>query len=374
MVDPATESPHDPAHIAARIARWERDGAQGPMTLELYPTLACNLDCAFCDTTDRHRPPVQELPTERLLSLLDEAAAMGVRRVFVLGGGEPLLRKDTPALLHRVKTLGMEGLLTTNGTLLSPALCEQLLSDGWEEVHISLDGPSPEVHDALRGQRGAFARTVKNACRLSHARRARGLPGPRLALHFVLTNRNHRTLPEMVRLAQALGAFRVDFDALIAYRPEQQALQLSPAQAAEVPALAAQALELAQALGVETTLEGFLSPQGLVRGAVTPTAPDLPGLRGAPCLKAWHYLVVQADGRTSPCCVLAGEGGSVAEQPLSALWTEDPFLERVRAGMAAHQPLPRCRECSWNILSHEARIRDALPPREALPPLPATGA
>lgn len=355
------ESPHDPAHIAARIARWPTQGRQGPMTLELYPTLACNLDCRFCDTTDRHQPPMAELSGQRLLEIVDEAAELGVRRVFVLGGGEPLLRKDTPALLHRIKARGMEGVLTTNGTLLSPALCEQLIADQWEEVQVSIDGPSPEIHDRLRGQAGAFKRTVRNACRLSHARRDRGLPGPRLALHFVLTNQNHQSLGELVRLAHALGAFRIDFDALIAYRPEQQALLLTPPQAAELPALAADALALAEQLGIETTLEGFLDPGRIARGQVRPTAPDLPGLRGAPCLKAWHYLVVQADGRTSPCCVLAGQGGSVAEQPLAAAWADDPFLERVRAGMLQGQPLPRCRECSWNILAHEARIRDALP-------------
>ncbi len=355
------DSPHDPAQIAARIARWERDGIQGPMTLELYPTLACNLDCVFCDTTDRHRPPVAELSAARLLQIVEEAAAMGVRRVFVLGGGEPLLRKDTPALLHRITELGMEGVLTTNGTLLSPPLVEQLLADRWAEVHISLDGATAEVHDALRGQAGAFRRTVRNACRLSQARRARGLDSPRLALHFVLTNRNQHQLAEMVSLAHALGAFRVDFDALIAYRPEQLALQLDEAEAARLPALAQQALERAHALGIATTLESFLSRDALRRGEVLPTAPSLPGLRGAPCLKAWHYLVVQADGRTSPCCVLAGEGGSVALQPLAETWEHDPFLNRVRQGMVKGQPLPRCSECSWNILTHEARIRAALP-------------
>lgn len=360
-MSPSEDSPHDPAHIAARIARWEREGIQGPMTLELYPTLACNLDCLFCDTTDRHRPPVAELSAGRLREIVEEAAAMGVRRVFVLGGGEPLLRKDTPALLHRICELGLEGVLTTNGTLLSATVAEQLLADGWAEVHISLDGATAEVHDALRGQPGAFRRTVRNACRLSQARRARGLHSPRLALHFVLTNRNQHQLSEMVRLAHALGAFRVDFDALIAYRPEQLALQLNATEAAAIPARAREALALAEELGITTTLEGFLDPELIRRGEVRPTAPDLPGLRGAPCLKAWHYLVVQADGKTSPCCVLAGEGGSVAEQPLSQAWAEDPFLNRVRAGMTQGQPLPRCRECSWNILSHEARIRAELP-------------
>jgi MoaA/NifB/PqqE/SkfB family radical SAM enzyme len=332
------------------------------MTLELYPTLKCNLDCGFCDTTERHQKPVNELSLERHLALLDEAVTMGVQRVFVLGGGEPLLAKDkTPAILERIKELGMEGILTTNGTLMGPALREMLIEKAWDEIHFSIDGPTPEIHDRLRGVQGAFKKTVSNICALNVLKKTRGLAHPRIALHFVLTNLNHKTLPDMLRLAAALGAFRVDFDALIAYREEQKAFDLTEAQKAEVPAIAREALKLADSLGIETTLESFLNPENLSRGErEIPIPPGEPGLKNAPCLKAWHYLVVQADGRTSPCCVLAGEGESIAETPLKELWTKSPFLESVREGMLSGQPLARCRECSGNILAHEAVIRSHL--------------
>ena len=350
----------DPAAIAARIRRWEEQGPQGPLTLELYPTLKCNLDCAFCDTTERHQPRQDELPLERHLAILEEARELGVQRVFVLGGGEPLVARDlTPHILHAVKELGMEGILTTNGTILPRSLRTQLLEDRWDELHVSLDGPDAATHDALRGMAGAFKKTVTNLCRLNVAKRQLGLDTPRLALHFVITNQNHRTLPEMVRLAHALGCFRVDFDALVAYRPEQLALKLSPAQMAEVPSIAREALEVAERLGVATTLENYLEPANLDRG--TPRELDLePGLENAHCLKAWHYLVVQADGRTSPCCVLAGQGESVAERPVAEVWREGAFLNEVREAMVAGAPLQRCRECSPNILVHEAHIRSQL--------------
>ena len=353
----------DPAQIAARVARWPAHGPQGPITLELYPTLSCNLDCAFCDTTDRKRPPVGELSDARLLRLIDEAAEIGVGRVFLLGGGEPLARRDlAPALLRRVKAHGMEGVLTTNGTLLNAELARLLVDDRWDEVHVSIDAADAATHDRLRGRAGAFRQTVRNACRLGAWSRAAG-GHTRLALHFVLTNQNLHSLSDMVRLAEALGAHRVDFDALIAYTDEQRALCLSEAQAAAVPELAAAALEVADAAGIATTLGHFLRREATDRGNTAVPVPVGAGLAGAPCLKAWHHLVVQADGRVSPCCVLAGEGGSVAEQPLWQAWAGDPFLETVRARMLAQAPLPRCRECSWNILSHEAVIRAALPPQ-----------
>ncbi len=331
------------------------------MTLEIYPTLACNLSCLFCDTTDRHRPPVDELSGDRWLEIIDEAAALGVERVAVLGGGEPLLRLETPAILRRIKAHGIEGVLTTNGTRLSAALAAELIDIGWDEIHLSIDGPTPQVHDALRGQRGAFKRTVRAACRIAVEKRRRTLSTPRLALHFVITNQNWTTLPAVVELAASLGAFRVDFDALIAYRPEQQRLQLSAEQTAALPAVAAQALQRADALHIATTLHHFLAPQQR-RGSSPPPIPEGQGLAGAPCLKAWHYLVIAADGASSPCCVLAGQGGSARRTPLQDLWRADPFLSTVRAAMLDQSPLPRCQECSANILSHEACIRAHLEP------------
>ena len=179
--------------IAGRIRRWATDGPQGPFTLELYPTLRCNLNCAFCDTTDRHRPVTNELSVSRQLEILEEAAALGVQRVFLLGGGEPLLSAATPKLMERTKELGLEGILTTNGTRFSDRLIDQVMTWGWDEIHFSVDGPTPEIHDALRGKAGAFRRTITTICKINVQKRFRGLTAPSLALHFVLTNKNFHT-------------------------------------------------------------------------------------------------------------------------------------------------------------------------------------
>lgn len=358
-VGPASH-PGSPEFIAHRVAQWGQAARPGPVTLEIYPTLSCNLDCSFCDTTDRHRPPVDELSTERWLQLLDEAAEMGVRRVFVLGGGEPLARRDCPTLLRRITDLDLEGILTTNATLLTEPIAHQLVDSGWSEVHVSIDGPDAATHDALRGREGAFRRTVRNTCRLGLlARRADARL--RIALHFVITRTNWTTLPDMVRLAESLGATRIDFDDLIAYTPEQKALALSADERARLPAVAHEARLLAQQAGIATTLDHYATEPRPERGATRVQGTSAPGVAGAPCLKAWHYLVVQADGRTSPCCVLAGSGGSVRDTPLARIWARDPFLTEIRDGMWHKRPHVRCQECSPNILGHEVAIRDALP-------------
>ncbi len=348
-VSPEPPPPYDERDaIAARVVQ-NATGEAGPWTLEVYPTLRCNLSCQFCDTTDRHRPAQRELDAERWGRIVDEAADLGVRRIMVLGGGEPLLAAGTREILRRSRARGLTGFLTTNGTRLErfvPLLAEI----GWDEVHVSIDGAAPETHDRLRGQVGAFRQSVRGLCALRQ-----GAPGTRRGIHTVVTRENVGELADIVRLAASLGCARVDFDHLIAYRPEQHRVALGVADRAALPQRVEEVLEVAGRLGVETTAAALLD----LRGAAAPPASGAPGLGGAPCLKAWHHLVVQADGRVSPCCVLAGEGAPV--ESVGTTWRADPFLLRVRSTMLAHAPLPRCRECSQNILVHERAIRDRLP-------------
>ncbi len=342
-------------HVARRV---EERG--GPWTLELYPTLACNLDCTFCDTAPRHVKPVGELGEARLLSLVDEAADLGARRVMVLGGGEPLLSAHAPALLRRVKARGLAGMLTTNGTLLGASTAALLVEIGWDDVHVSIDGAHPRTHDRLRGRAGAFDRTVRNLCRLRAIRDRRGARLPRLALHTVLTRANVEELPGIVRLAAAVGAERVELDALVAYRPEQIALQLDDEAHARLrPSLEAGIAEAAS-LGVSTTYARFLDPAATERGRRPPAAGVGEGLGAAPCLKPFHHLAITADGRISPCCVLAGEGESVVDQELSALWANSGYLNGLRATMLRGVATGRCAECSENILVHERAIRSRI--------------
>ncbi len=109
--------------IAARIRRWDEGEPRGPYTMELYPTMTCNIDCVFCDTTYRKGKQSGELTAEQYWRILEEAEELGVRRIFLLGGGEPLVRRDvTPELMRRIKAAGIEGHIATNGTLFDEPL------------------------------------------------------------------------------------------------------------------------------------------------------------------------------------------------------------------------------------------------------------
>lgn len=114
----------------------------------------CNLRCEYCMPEDEYTWLSREhlLQFEEIDRLVEALVALGVRKVR-LTGGEPLLRRDLPAL---VRTLGRragvaEIGLTTNGMLLAE-LAAPLKSAGLHRLNVSLDTLRPDRFLALTRQ------------------------------------------------------------------------------------------------------------------------------------------------------------------------------------------------------------------------------
>ena len=113
--------------------------------LRLSVTDRCNLRCSYCMPEPEYvwLPREDILQFEEIERLVDVFLDLGVDKVR-LTGGEPLLRRDLPALLERLATRpGIRDLaMTTNGLLLAPRA--QLLADaGLHRLTVSLDTLQP---------------------------------------------------------------------------------------------------------------------------------------------------------------------------------------------------------------------------------------
>ena len=113
-------------------------------SVRLSVTDRCNFRCRYCMPAEGlqwlNKPEV--LTFEELHRLVRVMAAMGVSEVR-LTGGEPLVRRDLPDLVHRLATVpGVDDLsLTTNGVLLD-RLAGPLADAGLRRLNVSLDSLS----------------------------------------------------------------------------------------------------------------------------------------------------------------------------------------------------------------------------------------
>ncbi len=71
----------------------------------------CNLRCIYCDTNYAYETG-QEMEIKTIISIIKQYNC----HLFEITGGEPLLQKDTPALIHILLKNGYKVLLETNGT------------------------------------------------------------------------------------------------------------------------------------------------------------------------------------------------------------------------------------------------------------------
>ena len=108
-----------------------------PLYVKMKVFYGCNLKCEMCNHwRERREPPVS---AERFKEIIGELGELGTKKIHI-SGGEPLLRRDLPALIERLarKPSIRDLAMTTNAVLLAPAVGD-LKRAGLGRLTISLD-------------------------------------------------------------------------------------------------------------------------------------------------------------------------------------------------------------------------------------------
>ncbi len=141
-------------------------GKLGRLSFEL--TRRCNFNCRHCYTNQpagSREERTQELSTSKILSLLEEAEAIGCQTIQMTGG-EPLLRQDFATIYKRTRQLGMNVSLSTNAALITKELADLFAQyppgDG---ILVSIYGLSDEEYEKTTGQKGGLDK-VKRGLKL----------------------------------------------------------------------------------------------------------------------------------------------------------------------------------------------------------------
>jgi len=117
--------------------------------LNLNVTRRCNLKCKYCGATADCRSSqeenLQDLSTDKVVSILRYAGDAGAR-VLTLAGGEPFVREDLPEILYAAGDYGYVVGLLTNGTLIDEEAAATLARSGVLYVRVSMESPNEEVY------------------------------------------------------------------------------------------------------------------------------------------------------------------------------------------------------------------------------------
>lgn len=280
-------------------------------------TWRCNERCIHCYNPGAahlpHEKPereTNELTTEEVFSLLKELKKLGVFRI-TLSGGEPMMRSDFWQVLGRMREMGFQVGIFTNGLKLIGDNTERLASLYPNSVSISVYSDEPEAHDKVTRIPGSFRKST------DALRKMRSL-GVATYMKSIQMNHTVRSYAAVQDLAEELGA-----------GAEVDMLMTASADGASAPlALAAQ------------------RPEELIVMAATPGSPMYVGsidggfhfIQRDPdasvCGAGVTTMALDPEGNIVPCNSLPIPSGSVRKEGIGQVW-KSSRMHRRRKGQTA---------------------------------------
>jgi len=124
----------------------------GERNIFLHILTACNLRCRHCYINPEQHGK-NTLALAEITDWLRVLRGDGPANVIFLGG-EPTLHPDLPAAIRAAKKMNYAVTVDSNGYLLNNFL-ENIRPDEVDFLSFSLDGPTAEINDAIRGE-GSF--------------------------------------------------------------------------------------------------------------------------------------------------------------------------------------------------------------------------
>jgi heme b synthase len=305
-------------------------------------TVACNLECIHCRRLEvAAELSKRDLSTAQAKSFIRTLPDTG-KPILVFSGGEPLKRPDIFDLAAFARDLGLPTALATNGTLLTDAVAEQIVSSGIRRVSVSFDGPDPESHDHFRGA-GAFRAAVEGFQVLTR----RGIP---TQINSTIARHNFRKLDNLYNLALDLHAAALHLFMLV---PVGCGMEL-PDSIKLTPEEYESALNWIYDRSQENKihLKATCAPhyfrvvrqRAKAAGTVPVTMPHgHPGARpgGHPgggdmsavtkgCLAGQSVCFVSHDGEVFPCGYLPISSGNVTKTPFPKIWADSEIFANLR--------------------------------------------
>lgn len=336
-----------------------------PRQVDIELSNRCNLRCKMCwfhgesGVGDRYLG--KELTTEEVFGLVDQLAQYNPSLQIYIGGGEPFVRDDFPAILEHIKSRGLGASFTTNGTMIDARKIEAVVAIGVDAISFSIDG-SGELHDQERGS-GAFKKVTESVKMLAQCRSKRACSKPVITVNITLTESLMGHLGETLQAIREATDDGADF-----YRIHHQ-WYVSPNELTAHQSIVNQKLgcRAAGAAGHLVPSSRILNPDTLAGEIETLRCepkvkmfPDLdyndilnyysesPRIRKR-CIAPLLGAVIKPDGNVTFCPDEWIDGyvlGNIRDHSFQEIWNNEK-ARKFRAVLIREKHFEGCNRCSW---------------------------
>lgn len=290
---------------------WPEENIFQPISVDIEPTIFCNLNCVFCHN--------KELLRQKKIMKLDEFKKIMDNfplaiRVNIQGMGEPLLNPDIAEMISYAKSQKKFITMTTNAMLLDESMAKKIIKSGLDRLIISLDSPSKECYENVR--RGAnFEKVVGNIEKFLKIR------GKKRSVEVVIWMLGLEStvggLIDMLKLVKMIGADKLVLqNQITGWGKKKWAEKAEELAAKNAGDIIAQAKKFAMQEKVNFS----------INNKYTTFKNDL----NSRCSWPWGGVYVATDGSVVPCCLVADpevkKMGNVLYEDFKDIWNNESYV------------------------------------------------
>jgi len=228
-------SPLKAAHHWDRIQQLREGKQPAPVFVQIMISDLCNHDCDFCAyrmsgyTSNEwfkvddpvtglvSNNPNRMIPYEKVVEILDDCVAMGVKACEITGGGEPTVHPKSRDIFRDVISHGLDGGLVTNGMLFREGTPEILSNFKW--VRVSVDAGTAETYSRMRSVPDqSYARTLSNIEALVRCKANNPDSETIVGVGYVVTKDNYNEILMAVERFAGMGVDNIRLSAV--FTPE----------------------------------------------------------------------------------------------------------------------------------------------------------
>jgi radical SAM protein with 4Fe4S-binding SPASM domain len=283
-----------------------------------------------------------DLSTAEVKRIAGEILELSPAPMFILSGGEPLVRDDLCEIAAFASGRGATVVIGTNGTLLTDDRIAALRDAGVIGVAVSVDSLEPGYHDRFRHGAGALAHTTAAVQRLAAHRMD-------FIVQTTATRGNRHELERLAAWSADAGAVSFNVYFLV---PTGRGARLTDLSAAEYEQTLVELERLHRQYLGRMLVRAKCAPHFMRH--VHAAAPDSPILNyetRCPC--GVQYCRITPDGKLTPCPYLPEPAGDLRRSSFGEIWRESPLFRTLREGSLGG----KCGRCEYRKVCGGCRAR-----------------
>lgn len=174
-----------------------------PIQIDFELNYSCNFTCPMCTWSaenNSNKGKTTWLSFDVFKETIDEGVDKGLKAIRLNYINEPLIRKDIIKYIEYAKKKGILDIyMSSNGSLLTSRISEELIRSGLTRLQISLDAFTEETYKKIRTGPGAdYKKIINNILNFLKIRDKLNSELPTLRVNFVKTETNNHELNDFI--------------------------------------------------------------------------------------------------------------------------------------------------------------------------------